>query len=157
MSLERDAGLAGGDHLLKVVVQSRQGRVRQIDRLRQVEAEELPELMTEHGVHLGLCRGGRQDVRVPNALALLELHREQDQRRRDPLLLLFLEVVPTQKAERETQLGKPELGSVAALLGANAIEDAWQVRRVLEAKVAAQRKRLAVGERVRDLSAPRQE
>src|SRR5687768_9644414 len=94
-----------------------QRHLAQIDPLRQPEAVELVQMMSQR--RIDLCLGGRriEDVLISHALLSRQLHRQEEQRRNDSLLRSFLEVVPVKESHDETELGKAELCAIAARIG----------------------------------------
>ena len=65
----------------------------------------------------------------------------------DALIRFFLEVVPAQKTKHQPKLRKAILGAIAARFADDFIENARNVRSVLEAQIFAQRHRRALDHR----------
>ena len=106
---------------------------REVERCRQVEVVQLLEVLAQRGVDLSLGRLGLEQIAVANAALLGELHRQQQQRRRDPLFAVALEVVPAQERDDQPELRLPVLLPVAPRLRQDGVEDPVRVRRVLPA------------------------
>ena len=85
---------AGADLRFEFPVKLLQRLFAQVHRLRQAQAIELVEMMTQRRVDLGFARRRVEQVLIADAFLLRQLDRQQQQRRDDALLRRFLEIVP---------------------------------------------------------------
>jgi hypothetical protein len=141
---KRHARFAGADLRFEFAVKLLQRDVAQIHRFRQPQAIQLVEMMTQGRIHLSFARRRFQHVLIAHAFLLRQFDREQQQRRDDPLLRRFLEIVPMQEHRHEPELGKAVLGPVAPGVGDQFVESAREIGLIFETQPPSQAQGLAL-------------
>jgi hypothetical protein len=137
------AGLGGRDLRLKLRMKVRDGGGAQIHRFGQRDAIDLAQLLPQHRIDFGLGGVGLQQVLIAHAFLACQIDRQQQQRRDDALVAVFLQVVPAQEGDHQRELREAVLGAVTARFLDDAVKRARQVGLVFEAQPARQRHPLA--------------
>src|SRR6185503_20056558 len=144
--VERHARFARLNLRLEGLVKLVEGRFLQIHEFRQAQVVKFLQKMPQHRVDFRFAGRRIEEVIVAHALLLRELDGQQQQRRMDALIRRFLEVVPAQETKHEPKLGKAKFREVASGFADDLIEHAWNVGRVFEAQVFAERQRSTLGD-----------
>src|SRR5688572_4300347 len=155
--IERDARFRRVNLSFQRLIKLLERRLLDLHGFRQVEVVQFPEMMPQGRVHFCFSGGGLENVTVAYALFLRQLHRQEQERRMDALFGELLEIVPSQKTEHQAKLRKAIFRAVAPRFADHLVQDARNVRRILESKVFAEGHRRGFSNRSRECRVPDEE
>src|SRR5579862_5675705 len=95
--VEFDGRFAGANSTFQERVKLIQVRRGEVDAFWQVQIIQLLQMMPQHRIDLGLALGRLENPRVANSLLLREADGDEDQRRIESLVMLFIDAGTPEK------------------------------------------------------------